>query len=77
MNQSDEIGEMMVVLKVIIYVAAWFETKSIMENLKILFPNNQFIAFLDYMLGVEFVKKITWLKNFLDQENKDNLAEEN
>lgn len=59
------------VLKIIIYIAVWFEAKSNAENLRIMFPKNRFVAFLDYILGVEFVNKLPWLKNFLDKENKD------
>ena len=70
--QSDEFGKMLTVLKIVIYVAIWFEAKSNAENLRILFPKNRFVAFLDYVLGVEFVNKIPWLKNFLDKEKKDN-----
>lgn len=68
---SEGIGNMTSILKIVIYVAIWFEAKSNAENLKIIFPTNRFISFLDYILGVEFVNKITWLKGFLDKEKKD------
>ena len=72
LDDADELGRMITILKMLIYVAVWFEAKSNVENLHIIFPKNRFISFLDYVLGVEFVEKITWLKNFIDKENKDN-----
>ena len=52
------------ILKVVVTAAIWFEAKSNVENLKVLFPRDRFIAFLDYLLGVEFLRSMPWLKGF-------------
>lgn len=47
------------------YVANWT------KNMKRLFPSSRGIAFLNFVLGLEFLKRIPYLKDFVDQENKE------
>lgn len=70
LGNVEDLDKVMTVLKLVICIAIWFEAKSNAENLKIIFPNNRFIAFMDYLLGVEFIKKIKWLDGFLDYEKR-------
>lgn len=53
------------------YVANWT------KNMKRLFPNSRGISFLNFVLGLEFLKRIPYLKDFVDQENKENYNENN
>lgn len=47
------------------YVANWT------KNMKRLFPNSRGISFLNFVLGLEFLKRIPYLKDFVDQEKKE------
>ena len=59
------------VLNLQIYVAAYIECVSILENMTVIFPNNLFFKWIHYMLTVEWIKKISGLKEFL-KEHKSN-----
>lgn len=69
---GDDYASMLWLIKMVVYAGVWFETKSIVENLQVLFPENRFLSFLDYLLGVEFTKKIPGLANFLKEDKNKN-----
>lgn len=46
------------------YVANWT------KNMKRLCPNSRGVAFLHFVLGLEFIKRVPFLKDFVDQEKK-------
>lgn len=54
----------------ITYVLIYFYTVNIFKNLKLLFPNNKPIAFIHYVISIEFVTKIPNLDKFLKLESK-------
>lgn len=54
----------------ITYVLIYFYTVNIFKNLKLLFPNNKPIAFIHYVISIEFVTKIPYLDKFLKLESK-------
>lgn len=47
------------------YVANWT------KNMKRLFPNSKGVGFLNFVLGLEFIKKIPYLSDFLEKDKKD------
>lgn len=52
-------------ISVITYALIWFYGVNILKNLKKLFPTNQFISFLYYVLSIEFVNHVPFLDKFL------------
>jgi phage-related holin len=54
-------------------VEAWcivyIEGLSIVENLRVLFPNDKFLMFLHYLLSVEFLKYVPMLNSFLKEKD--------
>lgn len=52
-------------ISVITYALIWFYGVNILKNLKKLFPTNQFISFLYYVLSIEFVNNVPFLDKFL------------
>lgn len=64
------------VLKLEIYVAAYIECVSILENMVVIFPKHLFFKYLHYMLTIEWVKKISGLKEFLKEHKSNNTNED-
>ena len=67
------------VIKLEVWSVVYIEGLSIVENLKVLFPNNKFLDIIHYFLSVEFLKYVPQLANFLKKkgdvdefENGDN-----
>lgn len=48
------------------YIANWS------KNMKRLFPDSRFISFLWYVLNLEFIKKVPYLKEFEEHEKRKN-----
>lgn len=65
---QGDFAEAMVVVKTITYVFIYFYSANVLKNLAKLFPTNRIICFLDYILNMEFVKKIPYLNDFLTKE---------
>ena len=59
------------ILNVQIYVAAYIECVSILENMMVIFPGNLFFKYLHYMLTVQWIKKISGLKEAIKEHKKD------
>jgi hypothetical protein len=60
--------EFLFIDKMITYVFIYFYIANILKNLKVLFTKRRPIFFLDFLLGLEFVKRIPSLDAFLRQE---------
>jgi phage-related holin len=58
-------------VKIQVWCIVYIEGLSIVENLHILFPNDKFLAFIHYLLSVEFLKYIPVLNNFLKEKDGD------
>lgn len=64
-------------MKMITWGFLYFYCKNIIKNLRLIFPDSMQIRFLEYLINIEFVKKISVLDNFLKttknetDENKD------
>ena len=53
------------------YVANWT------KNMKRLFPSSRGIRFLNFVLGLEFLKRVPYLKDFVEQEDKEKEDQKN
>lgn len=71
--QDDEAATLIVV-KTLTYVFIYFYSANTLKNLHKLLPNHKGIAFMDYIIGLEFTKKVPQLEAFLNQkkQEKDN-----
>lgn len=54
----------------VVYAILYFYGTNTLRNLKKLFPDNKVIAFIYYVVSFEVVKKIPYLQQFQDQEEK-------
>lgn len=67
-------SEALLVVKTLTYVFSYFYVSNTFRNLKVLAPNNKQIAFLDYWLGLQIVKRLPNLAKYLglgkDKENQ-------
>lgn len=52
----------------ITYTLIYFYSVNIFKNLKQLFPKSRAIAFIYFVISIEFVSKIPHLEKFLKQE---------
>jgi hypothetical protein len=69
-RMGDE-TEALFVDKMITYVFAYFYLANILKNARLLFPGNRQIKFLDFLIGLEFTKKIPSLGEFLEKEKQE------
>ncbi len=60
--------ESLYVVKMLTYVFIYFYVSNSLHNLTQIFPSNRVFKFLDYVLGLEFVKRIPALGSFLEKE---------
>ena len=67
--QDDEL-EVLYIVKWLTYVFIYFYGSNCLRNLHLLAPNNKTIAFLDYVFGLEMLKKIPQLAAF-QKKNED------
>lgn len=70
-KQKCKPDETMYCVSFISYSCYFFYGINIFKNLKRLFPSNRAIAFLFYVLSFEFMKKMPYLENFINEEKKD------
>lgn len=70
-KQKGKPDETMYCISFISYSCYFFYGINIFKNLKRLFPSNRTIAFLFYVLSFEFMKKIPYLENFINEEKKE------
>jgi hypothetical protein len=59
-------------VKVEVWCVVYIEGLSIVENLRVLFPNDRFLKFIHYLLSVEFLKYIPLLNGFLKEKEDGN-----
>jgi hypothetical protein len=58
-------------VKIEVWCIIYIEGLSIVENLKVIFPEDKFLGFLHYLLAIEFLKYVPALANFLkDKEDE-------
>ena len=59
------------ILSVITWSMIYFYVVNWTKNLKRLYPASRGISFLNYVLGLEILRNVPILKNFVDKEEKD------
>lgn len=65
------------IVKTLTYTFTYFYASNFFRNMKLLAPNNKPIAFIDYFLGLQVVKRLPELAHFLGiSKNKNNGNEE-
>ena len=72
MKGSDWLYEIMSAITwgmIYFYVANWT------KNMKRLFPNSKGVAFLNFVMGLEFIKKIPYLSDFIRDSEKGSKKE--
>lgn len=72
---GDRIGNpegAMQCITAVVYALIYFYTVNVLRNLKGLFPGNSTLRFLYWILSIEFVRKIPFIGNYLDQFNNEN-----
>lgn len=74
---QGDYNEMMVVVKMVTYVFIYFYIANVLKNLRKLLPTNKVIAFLDFVIGLEFAKRIPQLGKFLDKDSKPEKPNDN
>lgn len=68
--QGDEAATLIVV-KTLTYVFIYFYAANTLKNLHKIFPQHKGIAFMDYIIGLEFTKKIPQLEAFLNKDKNN------
>ena len=64
-EHMGDINEALLIVKTLTYVFSYFYVSNTFRNLRILAPNNKQIAFLDYWLGLQVVRRLPDLANYL------------
>jgi hypothetical protein len=59
-------------VKIEVWCIVYIEGLSIVENLRVLFPNDKFLQFIHYLLSIEFLKYIPLLNHFLKEKDNGN-----
>lgn len=67
---QGDVRESLLVVKTVTYVMVYFYGTNILRNLKLLLPASRVIAFLYYLIGLEFTRKFPELESFLKNEKK-------
>ena len=70
-HKMDDAAQALFVIKTITYVFTYFYVANILKNLRALFPDNQPIAFLEYIVHLEILKKVPALENFLNKHKEN------
>ena len=65
-----DVNEALFIVKTLTYVFSYFYISNTLRNIKVLAPNNKPIAFLDYFLGLQIVKRLPDLASFLGIKDK-------
>ena len=69
---GDRIGNpagAMQCITAVVYALIYFYTVNILKNLKGLLPGSSTVRFLYWILSIEFVRKIPFIGNYIDQFN--------
>ena len=67
-EKMGDVNEALFIVKTTTYAFVYFYTSNILRNLKTTFPQNKAIAFLYFVVGFEFTKRIPGLSEFLKRE---------
>ena len=70
-EHMGDVEESLFVVKTITYVFIYFYMTNTFRNLKTMFPNNKPIVFLEFVLCLEFTKRIPGLDEFLKRDIKE------
>ncbi|MDH6355483.1 hypothetical protein M2132_001826 [Dysgonomonas sp. PH5-45] len=62
--------ESLYIVKTLTYTFTYFYVSNTIRNLRLLAPNNKPLAFLDYWLGLQVIKRLPDLAKFLGITNK-------
>lgn len=73
-EHMGDTNEALFVVKTLTYVFSYFYVSNTFRNMRVLMPDNKPIAFLDYWLGLQIVKRLPELASFLKlgDDNKPN-----
>ncbi|NDW19819.1 hypothetical protein D0T53_13005 [Dysgonomonas sp. 216] len=69
-EHMGDIEEALLIVKTLTYIFSYFYISNTIRNLRLLAPQNKQIAFLDYWLGLQIVKRLPDLANFLGLSHK-------
>jgi magnesium-transporting ATPase (P-type) len=69
-ERMNDLNEALFIDKFITYAFVYFYIVNSLKNLRKLLPRSRGIAFLEFIVGLEFVKRITSLGEFLKEESK-------
>lgn len=64
-EHMGDINEALFIVKTLTYVFSYFYVSNTLRNLRVLTPDNKQIAFLDYWLGLQVVKRLPDLAKYL------------
>ena len=64
-EHMGDTDEALLIVKTLTYVFSYFYVSNTFRNLRILAPNNKQVAFLDYWLGLQVVRRLPDLANYL------------
>ena len=70
-EHMDDKDESLFVVKWLTYSFIYFYAVNILKNLRFLFPNVRTFAFLEFTVGLEFLKRIPALSSFLEKEKEN------
>lgn len=68
---QDDKEEAQYVIKIISYLFIYAYSTNILKNLILIFPDNMIFKFIYHVLSFEFIKKIPYLSDFLNRQNKE------
>lgn len=72
-ERKNDVAGTLQLVSYVTYVVVWFYTQNILRNLKSLFRTGTMhtvCAFLYYIVSVEFIKRVPYLQQYFDIENK-------
>jgi len=73
-EKMDDVVEALSIVKILTYCFSYFYISNILRNMRLLAPNSRPIAFLDYFIGLQIIKRLPELAQFL-RLNKNNRNE--
>lgn len=73
-EKMKDVEEALFIVKTLTYVFSYFYVSNTIRNLRELAPDNKPLAFLDYWLGLQVIKRLPELANYLGitDKKKDN-----
>ena len=74
-DKMEDGGWVYEVLSAITWGMIYFYIANWTKNMKRLFPGSRGIAFLNFVLGLEFLKRIPYLKDFVEQEKNEHITD--